>query len=232
MASIATRIAEPIAVPRATVIDSIAETTWSVSSVDGTTSPANPLKVTRPTRAPASRLSMNSIAAPCAAVSRFGFDVGVAHRHRRVEGEQDRRLRDRHGHVARRARRGEGSERDSRRQQGHGDVAAHRRRARRRGTEQRGVAHHHRATATAAQQPQVDADQHRRGDEPDQQGRPGEGHSDHPPQEHGGERGADDQQARGDRREQAGDLGRLSLGAPFELEPVRDAANASASAAS
>ena len=86
IASIDLRIAAPIVVPRPVVRPSIgaaaARPCWSSGA---TASWANPEKTTRPILVPSSCVSTNSRTAACAAASRFGLDVGRAHRPGHVE---------------------------------------------------------------------------------------------------------------------------------------------------
>ena len=64
--------------------------------VGATASWANPENTTRPIFVSPSCPSTNDRTAACAALNRFGSDVGRAHRPRDVQGEDDRRARGRH----------------------------------------------------------------------------------------------------------------------------------------
>ena len=72
MASMAVRMARPIAVPRPVRRVSIAASSSFLSVVGRTSRPVTPEKVTRPILDPSSCASMKSRAACCAAVSRLG----------------------------------------------------------------------------------------------------------------------------------------------------------------
>ena len=78
MASIAFRVAAPIAVPRAVVRLSMTWISFDLSVVGASTNSANPVKATMPMRVPSTCPSTNARAASWATANRFGL-MSVAH---------------------------------------------------------------------------------------------------------------------------------------------------------